>query len=278
MKKIQTIKELDKSYKAIFCDIWGVLHNGVEIYNEALDILRELKQKNVQIILITNSPRLNTDVARQLEQLNITTDFYDFIVTSGDSTRDLIKKSARKMFYIGPDNALDIINGLDVELVEDTEAQAILCTGLFDYYETNLTLYEDILLKAKSRNLPFICANPDIQVMYGEQLIYCAGALAKIYSTMGGNSLIAGKPHSAIYELAYSKLKGEIHKNEILAIGDGLLTDIKGAVNYDLDAIYVLNGVNKEQLVKSQNFDDNLVNDFVKQYNIFPLAYMDMLK
>lgn len=278
MKKIETIEDISKNYKAIFCDIWGVLHNGVKVYNEAITTLTKLKQNGIQIILITNSPRLHKDVARELNKLNITPDMYDFIITSGDSTRDLIKQTPRKMFYIGPDKSLDIIDGLDVELVEDVEAHAILCTGLFDYFETNLSSYEDILLKAKSRNLPFICANPDIQVMYGEQIIYCAGALAKIYSTMGGNSLIAGKPHSAIYDLAFAKLVGNIDKNEILAIGDGLLTDIKGALNYGLDTIYILNGVNKEQLMVSQNFDDKLVVDFVQKHNIIPSAYMTILK
>lgn len=278
MKRIQNIEDISQNYQAIFCDIWGVVHNGLKAYEEAINALYKLKNVGKQIILITNSPRSNIDVAKQLKQLNINDDIYDFIITSGDLTRDLIEQSPSKIFYIGPEKAMRIMDGLNVERVEDVEAQAILCTGLFEHFENDLTLYEDILLKAKARNLPFICANPDIQVLYGEQILYCAGALAKLYSSMGGKTLIAGKPHSAIYDLAFSKLSGKIEKKDILAIGDGLVTDIKGAINYGIDAIYVLDGVNKQHLMVGQNFDDNMVQQYMQQHNFDPLGYMDQLR
>lgn len=277
MKKIHNIETIAQNYKALFCDIWGVVHNGIEVYEEAVKALGKLKQNGKEIIFITNSPRSNLEIEQQLKKLNLYEDIYDAIVTSGDSTRSLLEQAPSRLFHIGSQRELSIIDGLDVELVEDNEAQAILCTGLFDNSPNELTAYEDILLKAKSRNLPFICANPDIQVLCGEQLLYCAGALAKLYVSMGGKALIAGKPHSSIYELAFSKLKANLSKEDILAIGDGLLTDIKGAHDYGLDAVFILDGVNKQHLMRGQDFDDVLVQDYVKSYNFSPLAYMEKL-
>lgn len=278
MEKIKSLVDIADKYDVIFCDVWGVIHDGVVAYRDAIEVLLHLRNEGKKVIFITNSPRRNDTVAAQIAKLGVTDMYYDHIVTSGDATRSLIETSPRKLFYIGQDRALGIIDGLDVELVEEQEAQAILCTGLFEGLEKSLDFYNDILLRAKSRNLPFICANPDIHVWYGDELIYCAGALAKNYSLLGGNSLIAGKPHHIIYDIACRKLKQTICKSKILAIGDGLFTDIKGAINFGVDCVFIANGVEKLNYTVGSDINFEALQKFVEKHGLIPNTFMFSLK
>src|SRR5690606_3768923 len=151
------------------------------------------------------------------------------------------------VFHIGPDRDLSLYDGLDIELVEEFEAQAVVCTGLFDDETETPEDYADMLQRLRARNLPFICANPDIVVERGDRLIWCAGALARDYARLGGVTRIAGKPHRPIYEaalaVASSLLGREVGRDEVLAIGDGVLTDVKGAADNGLDVLYVSAGI-----------------------------------
>src|SRR5690606_11007831 len=130
-------------------------------------------------------------------------DSWDRIVTSGDVTRSLIRSSARRILHIGPDRDLPIYDGLDVELVEEREASAVCCTGLYDDHDRPED-YAELLQRLRSRDLPFICANPDLVVEHGDQLLWCAGALARDYGLLGGRTLVAGKPFPPIYEAAFA--------------------------------------------------------------------------
>lgn len=281
MKKIESILDIIMPYKTLFCDIWGVVHNGVAIDLQVINLLLELRKKGINVILVTNSPRLSSQVKNQLKTMGVPEDAYDFIVTSGDATRELIEQGPRRLFHIGADQELHILDGLNNEIVELEEADGVLCTGLFDAEHDKLEDYHMLLQIARSRNLPFICANPDLQVWRGDQLLYCAGALAREYSLLGGRCFIAGKPHSAIYDLAYkcaASLGVEIKKSEILAIGDGLLTDIKGAFAFGIDSLYVVGGVDRENFMSDKGFSEALFKQFLKAHSFEPLAYMFSLK
>jgi len=245
------LAEIDNPYDIILSDIWGVLHNGVRVYPAAQAALAKARAKGKIIILITNSPRPAADVIAQLTGFGLPPGSYDGIITSGDVTRSLIEQAPRRLFHIGPERDLSLLAGLDCELVEDYEAQAVLCTGLFHETEENPEDYRPLLQKLRGRNLPFICANPDIIVHIGGRELWCAGALAQIYTQLGGRTLIAGKPHAPIYEAAYAQAAAKlglpgseaVDKSRILVIGDGIMTDIKGADSQRLDCLFIAGGI-----------------------------------
>ena len=244
---ITRLEDVSDRYKVLLCDVWGVLHNGVRSFGPACDALARARESGKVVVLVTNAPRPAADVARQLQGLGVPDGTYDRLVTSGDATRRLIAEGARRVFHVGPERDLSIYDGLDVELVEEFEAQTVVCTGLFDDDTETPEDYQEMLRRLRSRNLPFICANPDIVVEKGDRLIWCSGALARDYGQMGGRTLISGKPHSPIYQLALVQagevLGAPVNVSDVLAIGDGMLTDIKGAADFGIDALYVSGGI-----------------------------------
>lgn len=281
MEEPKSLEAVIDRYDAVFCDVWGVIHNGVHAFGEALSALKKARQSGKAVILITNSPRPRQGVVLQLASLKIGADFYDDIVTSGDATRYLIKEAPKKIFHIGPDRDLSLFDGLDVELCEEFEAAAVVCTGLFDDENETPDDYVELLQRLTSRNLPFICANPDIIVHHGDQELWCAGALARAYEQLGGRTLIAGKPHRPIYDLAMKKLaenKGVVEKKRILAIGDGILTDIKGGQQYGLDTLYISGGIHQNEYVKNGKVDPSLLIEFLDKFGSHPVATMWALK
>jgi HAD superfamily hydrolase (TIGR01450 family) len=265
----------------IFSDVWGVLHNGVEAYRPAADALKRAREAGVKVVLITNSPRPFPGVAAQMEMMGITNESYDQIVTSGDVTRDLIAAGPRKIYHLGPERELAIYDGLDVELVEEYEASAVVCTGLVDDEVEKPEDYAEMLQRFRSRDLPFICANPDLIVERGTRLIWCAGALARDYGQLGGRTLIAGKPHNPIYAAAMQaaeKLSGKpVDKSRILAIGDGMLTDVKGAQNYGVDVLYISGGIHAAEYVAKGEVDHDKLLTFLGRHGEAPAAVMRYL-
>jgi HAD superfamily hydrolase (TIGR01459 family) len=196
LKKLDNLTDLDDKYDVILSDVWGVLHNGVSAYKEAAVALAGMREAGKTVILITNSPRRKQGVVAQLETLGITSDSYDEVVTSGELTRRLIEKAPKNVFFLGPDRDLQLLDGLDVERVDKDAAEAIVCTGFFDDEVEKPEDYKDILTEFSAKNLPFICANPDLIVERGERMIPCAGAIAAYYKKLGGEVFVAGKPHS----------------------------------------------------------------------------------
>lgn len=275
------LDDLFGTYDVIFSDVWGVLHNGVEAYHPAAEALKRAREAGVKVVLITNSPRPFPGVAAQMEMMGITNESYDQIVTSGDVTRDLIAAGPRKIFHLGPDRELAIYDGLDVELVEEYEAAGVVCTGLFDDEVEKPEDYAEMLQRFRSRNLPFICANPDIVVERGTRLIWCAGALARDYTQLGGRTLIAGKPHNPIYAAAMQAaetLAGRmVEKSRILAIGDGMLTDVKGAQNYGIDVLYISGGIHAAEYSAKGGIDHDKLLAFLGRHGEAPVATMRAL-
>ncbi len=242
------MQALSARYPVWFCDIWGVVHNGVTPYEAAGQALAQHRRNGGIVILVTNAPRTSKDVVLQLNHLGVTPESYDHVVTSGDVTRTLMTDHARgKAFYLGPPRDTSIFEGLHVERVALKEANAVLCVGLVNDATETPEDYKSLLGEMKALGLPMICANPDKIVRKGNRLQFCAGALAEAYDAIGGTVLMAGKPFTPIYVLAKhvaETIAGRTFpKEEILAIGDGPETDIRGAADFGLDVVLIADGV-----------------------------------
>jgi HAD superfamily hydrolase (TIGR01459 family) len=281
MLTIDAIEEIAASYDVILSDVWGVVHNGEWSFPRAAGALRRMREDGKTVILITNSPRPRDGVIDQLGALGVPDEAWNEVVTSGDVTRGLIIEAPRKIFHIGADRDLPIYDGTRAELAEEQEAQAVVCTGLFDDEVEKPEDYAPLLQRLRARNLPFICANPDIVVERGERLIWCAGALARDYALLGGRTLVAGKPHAPIYELAMreaAKLRQErINPSKVLAIGDGLLTDVKGAINNGFDLLYVSAGIHAREYGAPGKPDAGKLMAWLEGHGVMPVATMPYL-
>jgi HAD superfamily hydrolase (TIGR01459 family) len=280
-KMIETLGSIGAGYGVILCDVWGVLHNGMRAFPDAVAALRAAGGGGQQVVLITNSPRPRAGVAEQLALLDVPQDCYDAIVSSGDVTRKLIAEGPRRVFHLGPDRDLPLYDGIDVELSEEFEAQAVVCTGMFDDDEKPED-YADMLERFRARNLPFICANPDIVVERGDELIWCAGALARDYAQLGGRTEIAGKPHRPIYEAALAEasalLGREAARSEALAIGDGVLTDVKGAADNGIDVLFVSGGIHAGEYGPAHAPDPAGIRAFLQRHGYSPVAVIPRLR
>lgn len=244
---IDGISGLVPRYDAWLCDIWGVVHNGIAAFPAACDALVRYRQEGGKVVLLTNAPRPSRIILGQLERLNVPVEAFDMVITSGDVTRGLIERAGGPVYHIGPERDLPVFEGLGVKLVKEEEARLVVCTGLFDDQTETPANYAPLLERLQQRNLPMICANPDRKVERGTELIYCAGAIADAYEAVGGVVEWAGKPYLPVYELARTKLAGlagsPIDKANVLAIGDGLKTDMAGAAAAGLDAVFIPSGV-----------------------------------
>jgi HAD superfamily hydrolase (TIGR01459 family) len=281
-KMISSLEAMGGNYSAILCDVWGVVHNGVRAFAEATASLTWVREKGLAVVLITNAPRPHGPVEAQLTSLGVPKSAWDRVVTSGDVTRDLIRSGPRRIFHLGPDRDMALYDGLDVELVEEFEAQAVICTGLYDDDTETPDDYAEMLRRMRARNLPFICANPDIVVERGDRMIFCAGALARDYGLLGGRTLIAGKPHGPIYEAALkaaSEVLGRpIEASDALAIGDGVLTDVKGAESYGIDVLYVSGGIHAGEYGDPQDPDAEKLAAFLGTRGHHPVAVIPRLR
>lgn len=245
---IPSIAPVAKDASAWLVDIWGVMHNGVRPYADAVEACQRYREGGGIVVLVSNSPRPNTSVTTQLDGIGVARSAYDAIVTSGDVARTLVSHySGQSMLHIGPERDLGIFAGLDIVRVEPEAADAIVCTGLFNDEEEGPEDYTDILTACLARGLPMICANPDIMVERGGRMIYCAGAIAHAYEGAGGQVAYAGKPYAPIYGLTFETLErlkpGSSDKARLVAIGDGVNTDIAGAAGVGLRSLFVASGV-----------------------------------
>ncbi|WP_442582426.1 TIGR01459 family HAD-type hydrolase [Mesorhizobium sp. ASY16-5R] len=279
---VESLDELSGSYSAVLCDVWGVVHNGVSAYPDAGVALGRAREKGLAVVLITNSPRPHEGVEEQLAALGVPDSAWDRVVTSGDVTRDLIRQGPRRIFHLGPERDQPIFDGIDVELVEEQEASAIVCTGLFEDELETPEDYAEQLRRLRSRDLPFICANPDIVVERGHKMIFCAGALARDYALLGGRTLIAGKPHRPIYVAALAAagevLGRPVAEADALAIGDGMLTDIKGAADNGIDAFYVSGGIHARDYGDVDDPDRERLAAFLQHHGRSPVAVIPRLR
>lgn len=231
-------------YDALLCDAWGVIHNGVTLFDGAAEALTRFRAECGPVIILTNAPRPSRIIPAQLDRLGLPRSAYDRVVTSGDATRaEIARRAPAPAFRLGPEKDDPLYEGVDVVFAPLEAAEFIICTGLADDQTETPETYRPLLERAAARGLPMICANPDIVVRWGGRLVYCAGALAEIYKQLGGDVIYGGKPHGAIYELALAeidKVRGDaVERRKVLAVGDGLTTDIAGANAQGIDAVFI---------------------------------------
>jgi HAD superfamily hydrolase (TIGR01459 family) len=256
---------LAPNYDAILSDVWGVVHNGVAATPPACDALTRFRQKGGSVVLISNAPRPGEGVIKFLDHLKVPRSVYDGIVTSGDVTRSVVaQRAGQSVFLIGPERDHSIFDGLDAPFTTVEQAAYVVCTGLFNDDVETPEDYRDLLAQLRARNLFMLCGNPDLVVERGDRLIYCAGALADAYASLGGEVYYAGKPHKPLYDLALAEtrraraaraLKADVPLNRVLAIGDSVRTDVKGAHDLGVDCLFVTAGIHAEELGHRDNPD-----------------------
>jgi HAD superfamily hydrolase (TIGR01459 family) len=249
---IEQIGPLAQDYEVLLCDIWGVVHNGVAAFPQACEALSRFRRDGGTVILITNAPRAGASVERILQHLAVPPEAYDAIVSSGEVTHGIVgARLSERVFHLGPERDRSIFTGLDVTFAPAETADYVVCSGLFDDLTETPEDYRDLLTVMQARSLFMICANPDIVVERGDDLIYCAGALADAYTAIGGEVLYCGKPYAPIYEAALAKAKALRGKpaplKRVLAIGDSVRTDLKGATSFGLDCLFVVSGLHAEE-------------------------------
>jgi HAD superfamily hydrolase (TIGR01459 family) len=229
---------------------------------------------------ITNSPRPAQGVIRQFETIGVDPECWDDIVTSGDVTRQLVSAAPRKIYFLGPERDLPLVEGLDVDLVDPEDAEAVLCTGLFDDETEQAENYRSMLENFQNRGLPLICANPDRVVERGDRLVPCAGALADLYVALGGETRIAGKPYAPIYREAMARaeaIRGTAEKVRSLAIGDGVSTDIRGALDNGIEAIFIARGIHARHYIDGRVSNEARLQAFLDAEGVAPAYWMEWL-
>ena len=248
-------KNLDKDglssiideYQLFYIDLWGVVHNGVSLHQEAIKTLHEITKKNKDYILLTNAPRPNNAVKSFLEKLGMEKEIRDHVFTSGEAALNYLKKNLlnKKFFHIGPPRDFDLFKDFEKDKSKGIEnCDYILCTGLFDDHSEDLRYYKDLF--KKSLNKKMICTNPDLIVDRGSKRELCAGSVAMVFEKMGGEVIYFGKPYPEVYNQSID------NKNKkILSIGDNLNTDIKGANLLNFDSLIISNGIHKEEIKKN---------------------------
>ncbi len=278
---IDNLAQVAHSYDALFVDLWGCLHNGVEPFADAVTALQAYRAQGGKVLLLTNSPRPRASVKRQLERIGVPADTYDEIASSGDAAQIAMAAGVvgRKVYHLGPEHDLSFFtdeNGpINVERVPLAEAEGIVCTGLFEDLTETPDDYRLTILDGKTRGLKLLCANPDISVDLGDKRIFCSGAIAQAYTEAGGTSLYFGKPHSPIYELAYARLAAtagrRIDPDRILCIGDGINTDIRGGVAEDLDTLFITGGLAATEIGETDGKpDETELAEFIKANKLTP--------
>lgn len=265
---IAGLSELAGAYRFILCDVWGVVHNGLRAHPPASDALKRYRAGGGLVILITNAPRPKAAVAALLDRLGVDREAYDDIVTSGDVTHDyLAGRPELKIYHLGPERDLPIYDGLANELVDEPAADIVSCTGLFDDTRETPEDYDAQLRRFAARSLPMLCANPDKVVERGHELVWCAGALAERYAGLGGETIMIGKPYAPIYEAAFARIAAiigeEVARGEVLAIGDGVHTDLRGAFDQEIDAVFVTDGIHADEFGPRHAPDPASIHDFL---------------
>lgn len=243
---IPNLAAIASGYDALYCDLWGCLHNGVAPYPAAVAALEGFRAGGGRVILLTNAPRPCTDVIAQLDGMGVPRAAWDDVVTSGDAARAEVASGrlGKRVEHIGPARDLNFFNGLPVERVARDAAESVVLTGLFDDETETPDDYADAIADWLARGLPVLCANPDVIVDRGHQRLYCAGAVAEAFRDAGGAPIYTGKPHAPIYRLAGEKLSAlGGGAARVLAVGDGIATDVLGGAQQGIDTLFVTGGL-----------------------------------
>ncbi len=268
---------LAADYDAVLCDVWGVVHNGLAPFPAACDALIRFRDGGGTVVFITNAPRTSEVVARQLDRIGFPRRAYDHIVSSGDVTRDVISRRRNEaVFHIGPERDLSIFAELDIRTASAEIADYAVCSGLFDDTRETPDDYRDLLARMRARNMLMVCANPDLVVDRGGTLVYCAGAIADLYASLGGEVLYAGKPHRPIYDEALARAASArgapVRRDRVLAIGDSVRTDLTGAARFGVDCLFVTGGIHAEELGTRDDPDATVLARIFAGAGVWPKA------
>ena len=257
MKKLNHLEEIYKNYDTYVIDLWGVIHNGVKLNPRATEVVKNLIKKKKKVIFLSNAPRPSEEVKKFLQELKMEDQYLQNIMTSGEAAMlALQKESYGKFFYhLGPERDSAVFLKIKENKTSLEKCNFILCTGLFDNREESLDYYKSLLKDHTTKKL--ICTNPDLTVHRGEVEEYCAGSIAKIFEHLGGKTIYFGKPHKEIYKMCFSK------KEKVIAIGDNLNTDIKGANVMKIDSIFISNGVHRNEFKQ-----DSELSELSKKYDV----------
>jgi HAD superfamily hydrolase (TIGR01459 family) len=281
---LEHFEPLAKAYDVLLSDVWGVVHNGIVAYGPACEALTRFRARGGTVILITNAPRPGIAVQRILDRLGVPHDAYDAITSSGDVTRGIVERRlGDNVFHLGPERDHSIFTGLDVKFTPFESADYVVCSGLFDDTIETADSYRDMLAAMRARSLFMVCANPDIVVERGETLVYCAGALADAYAALGGEVLYCGKPHAPIYQAAMATALAAhggatVPFERVLAIGDSVRTDLKGAAAFGLDSLFVTSGIHAEEYGGRDTPDLEALNAIFLAGGVIPKAVMRGLR
>ena len=257
MKELQHLSEIYKNYDTFVIDLWGVMHNGLMLYSKAIETIDHLNNNSKKIVFLSNAPRPSSKVINFLLKMNMHKKFLTNVMTSGEAAMHAINKNkfGKKFFHLGPSRDSSIFEKEIDNKTELDRCDFILCTGLFDEHPDNLDHYKQFLENHISKK--FICTNPDLIVHRGNQEELCAGSIAKVFEELGGEVVYYGKPYKEVYNMCFKE------NEKVLAIGDNLRTDIKGANNLNIDCIFITEGVHREEYN-----DIKKLNALLKKYNV----------
>jgi HAD superfamily hydrolase (TIGR01459 family) len=281
--------EIASRYDVLLCDVWGVVHNGREAFPDASAALSAFRRRGGVVTLLTNAPRPNAPIREQVLKLGLAADAFDTIVTSGDvAIAAVAERIAAPVHHIGAERDLPLFEvasaraGAPARLVDLESADYVLCTGLFDDDVETPADYEATLRRIAERGLPFLCANPDLVVHRGEKLVYCAGALAERLKALGGHTVYFGKPHAPIYAAALAAseqaLGRPLDPRRVLAVGDGMRTDIAGARARGLDALFVSRGIHTGDVHEAEIDEPAALQALFARENVWPTAAIQTLR
>ncbi len=275
-EKLNHLSDIDDHYDVFLIDLWGVIHNGIAVFDNVLPVLQSLKQKKKMVFFITNAPRRSFVISQQLEDFGIEQKLYDKIISSGELTWLSIKEKYQKKncLIIGPPRDFHLVEGLDISVVDkDSNVDIILNTGPWGD-DDSLENYTDLLDSLAKKKSHMICSNPDKTVVRGENFMICAGLLAEYYEKIGGKVEYYGKPYKQIYEHCFNFF--EKKNTRVLAIGDSLENDIKGANALNFDSLLITDGIHRE-VNNNNDVDKQKLDGLIKTKNIFPDFFMRKL-
>ena len=249
MKELNHLSDIYKNYDTFIIDLWGVIHNGIALNPKAIVAIEQLKNYSKKIVFLSNAPRPSSKVVNFLLKMNMERKYLSNVITSGEAAMHAINKNqfGKTFFHLGPPRDTSVFEKVKDNKTDLENCDFILCTGLFDEYENDLAYYKNYLKKFVSKKL--VCTNPDLTVHRGKEEELCAGSVAKVFEELGGEVIYFGKPHEEVYKMCFNS------NEKVLAIGDNLRTDIKGANNLNLDCIFITNGVHRGEYKDTSELD-----------------------
>ena len=262
MKELDHLSDIYSNYDTFVIDLWGVIHNGVALNSSAISAIEQLKNNSKKIVFLSNAPRPSSKVVNFLLKMNMDRKYLSNVMTSGEAAMHAINKNqfGKTFFHLGPPRDTSIFEKVKNNKTNLESCDFIICTGLFDEYENDLEYYKNFLKKYISKKL--VCTNPDLTVHRGNVEELCAGSVAKVFEKLGGEVVYFGKPYKEIYKMCFNT------NEKVLAIGDNLRTDIKGANNLNIDSIFISEGVHRAEYKNTSELE-SLLNRYKVKANFF---------